>query len=68
MAKPLRLPGIEEQRVLDELGISLLLDSDAQERWNQLVVEGHYLSIDNRSQSVPVSDSVKIAVKPGRKK
>jgi hypothetical protein len=43
MAKSLRLPGIEEQRVLDELGISLLLDSDAQERWNQLVVEGHYL-------------------------
>lgn len=43
MAKPLRLPGIEEQRVLDELEIHLLLEPDQQARWNQLVIEQHYL-------------------------
>jgi hypothetical protein len=43
MAKPLRLPGIEEQRVLDELEIHLLLEPDPQERWNQLVIDQHYL-------------------------
>jgi hypothetical protein len=43
MAKPLRLPGIEEQRVLDELKIELLLDEGQRERWNQLVVQEHYL-------------------------
>lgn len=43
MAKPLRLPGIEEQHVLDELEIALLLEPSAQERWNQWVVAGHYL-------------------------
>ncbi len=43
MAKPLRLPGIAEQRVLNEWEISLLLQPSAQERWHQLVVEGHYL-------------------------
>jgi uncharacterized protein DUF4338/DDE family transposase len=43
MAKPLRLPGIEEQRVLDGLEIDLLLDGARQERWNELMVQGHYL-------------------------
>lgn len=43
MAKPLRLPGIEEQRVLHELQIHLLLESGQQDRWNQWVVEQHYL-------------------------
>jgi len=43
MAKPLRLPGIEEQRVLDGLEIQLLLERDQKERWNQIVIEEHYL-------------------------
>jgi len=43
MAKPLRLPGIEEQRVLDGLEVHLLLERDEQERWNQHIVQGHYL-------------------------
>jgi len=43
MAKPLRLPGIEEQRVLDGLEIHLLLERKDQERWNQSIVQGHYL-------------------------
>jgi hypothetical protein len=43
MAKPLRLPGVEEQRVLDELEVQLLLDGPQEERWNQLIVEQHYL-------------------------
>lgn len=43
MAKPLRLPGIEEQRVLDGLEIHLLLEPHLQDRWNQLVIEQHYL-------------------------
>jgi hypothetical protein len=43
MAKPLRLPGIEEQRILDELEIHLLLQPEQQDRWNQLIIEEHYL-------------------------
>jgi len=43
MAKPLRLPAIEEQRLLDGLEIHLLLERDQQERWNQCIAEGHYL-------------------------
>jgi hypothetical protein len=43
MAKPLRLPGIDEQRLLDELEIHLLLESSQQEQWNQLVIQQHYL-------------------------
>ena len=43
MAKPLRLPGVEEQRVLDELEIQLLVESTQQARWNRLVKERHYL-------------------------
>jgi hypothetical protein len=38
-----RLPGIEEQRILEGLEIHLLLDRDQQERWNQAIVHGHYL-------------------------
>ena len=43
MAKPLRLPGIEEQRILDELEIHLLVERDPKDRWNQWMVEEHYL-------------------------
>lgn len=43
MAKPLRLPGIEEQRVLEGLEIHLLLEAEQQQRWNHLIVEQHYL-------------------------
>ena len=43
MAKPLRLPGIEEQRLLHQLEIHLLLEPGQQQRWNQLVMEQHYL-------------------------
>jgi hypothetical protein len=43
MAKPLRLPATEEQRVLDESQIHLLLDRDQQEQWNELVIQQHYL-------------------------
>ncbi len=43
MAKPLRLPGLEEQRILEGLEIHLLLDRPEQARWNQLVREEHYL-------------------------
>ena len=43
MAKPLRLPGVEEQRVLDELEIQLLVEPTQQARWNRLVKERHYL-------------------------
>ena len=37
MAKPLRLPGIQEQQVLNELEIHLLLEPSPQDRWNGLV-------------------------------
>ena len=43
MAKPLRLPGVEEQRVLDGLEIQLLVEPAQQARWNRLVTERHYL-------------------------
>jgi len=43
MAQPLRLPGIEEQQILNELEIQLLLERDSQDRWNQLIIEQHYL-------------------------
>jgi len=43
MPKPLRLPDIEEQQVLDELEIELVLENPKRDRWNQLVVEQHYL-------------------------
>jgi hypothetical protein len=43
MAKPLRLPGIEEQELLDGLQIELVLEPGQRDRWNQLVIEQHYL-------------------------
>src|ERR1017187_481310 len=43
MTKSLRLPGIEEQRILDGLEMHLLLDRDQPESWNQGIVQGHYL-------------------------
>jgi hypothetical protein len=43
MTKPLRLPGVAEQRVLHELEIQILLEPAAQERWNRLMIEEHYL-------------------------
>lgn len=43
MAKLLRLPGIQEQRVLDGLEIQLLLERAQKDRWNRLVIEEHYL-------------------------
>jgi hypothetical protein len=43
MAKPLRLPGIEEQELLHELQIDLLLGAQEQDRWNDLVTQHHYL-------------------------
>src|SRR5207245_9662320 len=43
MAKPVRLPGIEEQELLDGLQIELVLEPGQRERWNQLVIEQHYL-------------------------
>jgi hypothetical protein len=43
MAKPLRLPGIEEQELLERLEIQLVVEAGQRERWNQLVVEQHYL-------------------------
>jgi hypothetical protein len=43
MAKPVRLPGIEEQRVLEGLEVHLLLERQEQERWNQCIIQGHYL-------------------------
>src|SRR6266481_5134495 len=43
MPKPLRLPDIAEQQVLDELEIELVVENPKRERWTQLVVEQHYL-------------------------
>ena len=43
MSKPLRLPDASEQAVLDGLTIRLLPDREDKSRWDQLVVERHYL-------------------------
>lgn len=43
MAKPLRLPGVQEQEVLDGLEMHLLLEAEQQERWNQFIIQQHYL-------------------------
>lgn len=43
MAKPFRLPGIEEQQVLDELQLHLILAPQERHRWNQRVIAEHYL-------------------------
>jgi hypothetical protein len=42
MPKPLRLPEASEQKVLDELIVELIKPQD-KPRWEQLVVEHHYL-------------------------
>ena len=42
MPKPLRLPAIEGQRVLDKLEIELALEAPKRDRWNQWVVQRHY--------------------------
>ena len=39
----MRRPGVEEQRMLDELEIRLLVKPAQQARWNRLVKEQHYL-------------------------
>jgi len=44
MAKPLRLPGVEESVSWMELGIHLLVEPAQQARWNRLVKERHYTS------------------------
>jgi len=43
MPKPLRLPNASEQAVLDALNLRRLTDPEDKERWDQLVVERHYL-------------------------
>lgn len=42
MAKPLRLPHLTEQAVLDGLSVRLITPAEA-DRWNALVTERHYL-------------------------
>ena len=42
MARPLRLPNVEEQAVLDGLVVRLTVPGE-EERWNQLMVQRHYL-------------------------
>ena len=42
MAKPLRLPNVTEQVVLDGLSVRLIAPAEA-DRWNALVTERHYL-------------------------
>jgi len=43
MPKPLRLPNTSEQAVLDGLSLRLLTEADDKQRWDQLVIERHYL-------------------------
>jgi hypothetical protein len=43
MAKPLRLPGVEEQKLLAGLEIELLLEREQQKQWNKLINQRHYL-------------------------
>jgi hypothetical protein len=43
MPKPLRLPNASEQAVLDGLTLRRLTNPEDKERWDQLVVERHYL-------------------------
>jgi uncharacterized protein DUF4338/DDE family transposase len=47
MAKPLRLPNASEQAVLDGLNLRLLTDPEDKQRWDQLVIEHHYLKSAN---------------------
>jgi hypothetical protein len=43
MPKPLRLPNTSEQAVLDGLSLRLVTEPDEKERWDELVIERHYL-------------------------
>jgi len=43
MPKPLRLPNAKEQAVLEGLSLRLLIESEDKQRWDQLVIEHHYL-------------------------
>ena len=43
MPKPLRPPDTSEQAVLDGLSLRLLAESDDKQRWDQLVIQRHYL-------------------------
>ena len=43
MPKPLRLPNASEQAVLDGLNLRLLTEPEDKHRWDELVVERHYL-------------------------
>jgi hypothetical protein len=45
MAKPLRLPGVEEQRMLEELEIELLVKPAQQARWNRVLSENSSMHI-----------------------
>ena len=43
MPRPLRLPDASEQAVLDGLSLRLLTEAEDKQRWDELVVERHYL-------------------------
>ena len=43
MPKPLRLPNAKEQAVLDDLEVALVTEAQDKSRWDQLVIEQHYL-------------------------
>lgn len=43
MPKPLRLPNASEQAVLDGLNLRLLTGPEDKQRWDELVIEHHYL-------------------------
>ncbi len=43
MPKPLRLPNANEQAVLDGLSLRLLPEPQDKQRWDELVIEHHYL-------------------------
>ena len=43
MPKPLRLPNASEQALLDGLNLRPLTDAEDRQRWDELVIEHHYL-------------------------
>jgi hypothetical protein len=43
MPKPLRLPNAQEQAVLEGLSLCLLTEAEDKHRWDQRVIERHYL-------------------------
>jgi len=43
MSKPLRLPNASEQAVLDGLNLRLLTEPEDKQRWDEQVIEHHYL-------------------------